>query len=238
MFDERFATFKAFGASHIAALAVSLALIVLFFAFAGKLRRIDAFYEKLTASVMLLTEMVFLVWQFKLFGPSPEHLPLNLCTISLYVNVFALLTGKREVIKYTAFFSVMGALIAIIVPMQGYDFPHFRYLHYYVNHLLIVLTSFYMLKDLPKITYKQLLISELSLTAFVIGVVHTVNQLCGTGFMFFEVKGDYLSTVFAPRNLLMILAAAAVHHAFYLIYTLIYHKKRKRGPGNGKNHQA
>lgn len=238
MFDERFATFKAFGISHIAAIAVSFALIALFFIFAKKLRGVDPFYEKLTAFIMLLTEAVFLVWQFKIFGPSVEHIPLNLCTLSLYINTFALLTGKKTFIKYTAFFSIAGAILAIIIPMQGYDFPHFRYIHYYLNHLLIVLTSLYMLKDLPKITYKELIIPEISLTVFVIAVVHTVNQLCGTSFMFFEVKGNYLLTVLSVRNLLMILATALTHHAFYLVYTVIYNKKRKRGPSNVKNHHA
>lgn len=238
MFDEKYANFRIWGASHIAAIAVAFILIALFFVFAKKIKGNDPFYERLTAAVMLLTEAVFLVWQFTVFGPSAEHLPLNLCTISLYVNAFCLLFGKKEFVKYTAFFSIAGALIAIVVPMQGYNFPHFRYLHYYVNHLLIVLTSLYMLKDLPKITYKQLLISEISLTAFAIAAVHSVNVLCGTAFMFFEVNDGYFATVFSPRNLLMILATAAVHHLFYLVYTAIYNQKRKRGLSNGKKHRA
>lgn len=228
MFDEKYAAFRVWGASHIAAIAVSFILIALFFVFAKKLKGLDPFYERLTGVIMLLTEAVFLVWQFTVFGPSAEHLPLNLCTISLYINIFALLTGKKNFIKHTAFFSIAGAVIAIIVPMQGYDFPHFRYLHYYLNHLLIVLTSLYMLKDLPKVTYRGILISELSLTAFAIAAVHSVNVFFGTEFMFFEVRENYFSTVFAPRNLLMILATAIVHHGFYLVYTVIYNKKTKK----------
>ncbi len=235
MFDEKYASFKIFGASHIAAIVISFVIVALYVIFVKRVK-LDRFYEALIGAVMLLTEAVFLVWQFALYSPGVEHLPLNLCTMSLYVNAFALITGHKKFTKYTAFFSILGALIAIVVPMQGYTFPHFRYIHYYLNHLLIVLTSIYMMKDLPRITYKEMLRAEGALLVFVMTLINAVNLNHGTNFMFLSIGKNYLSTVFAPRNILIYLSAIAVHELSYLVYRSIYKQKTTRGTNNGKKH--
>ena len=143
MFDEKYATLQAGDPAHVAAIVVCVAAVILCLAVMRRRKR-DRFYECLVAAVMLLMEAVFLVWQFSAFGVGVEHLPLNLCTISLYANALFLLLDRRGATKYTAFFSIIGAALSIAIPMQGYTFPHFRYLHYYGNHLLIILTSLYL----------------------------------------------------------------------------------------------
>lgn len=227
MFHEKYATFTPFGVAHIAAILVSLALIALLLLRLRRPLTVDRFYERAVGAVMLLTEAVFLVWQFSAFGASPEHLPLHLCTLSLYINAIALLSGRHGILRYTAFFSIAGALIALFVPMQGYTFPHFRYLHYYANHLLIILSSLYMLRELPRITERQMIAAELTLTAFAVTVVHGANLAFDTEFMFFEVGDGYFSTLISPRNLLMIAATVIVHQSFFLLYTLFYHRKNR-----------
>ena len=74
MFHERYATFTLFGGAHIAAICVSLLAIALLLARLRRPLTIDRFYERTTAAVMLLTEAVFLVWQFSAFGASPYYL--------------------------------------------------------------------------------------------------------------------------------------------------------------------
>ena len=240
MFSEKYASHTAFDAWHIVAMVISVLAIALCVIFIKKIK-LDRFYERLIGAVMLLLEAVFLVRQFALYSPGPEHLPFELCTISLYINALSLIFDSKKLVKYSAFFSIVGALIAIAVPMQGYVFPHFRYIHYYLNHLLIVLTSIYLMRDLPKITYKEILISEGTLLSFVMVFINAVNVSKKTSFMFLTVKDGYLSTVFAGRNILIYLTAIIVHQLCYALYGLIYKKFKqnvKRGSHNGKKHQA
>lgn len=240
MFNEKYASHTPLDAWHITAMAISILAIALCLIFIKKIK-LDRFYERLVGAVMLLLEAVFLVRQFALYSPGPEHLPLELCTISLYINALSLIFGSRKLVKYSAFFSIMGALIAIAVPMQGYVFPHFRYIHYYLNHLLIVLSSIYLMRDLPKISYKEILVAEGTLLTFVMVFINAINVFCNTDFMFLTVKGGYLSTVFAGRNILIYLSAIIAHELSYVLYGLIYRKFKqniKRGSHNGKKHQA
>ena len=221
MFDEKYASFEVFGASHIAAIVISFVIVALYLIYIKRVR-LDRFYEMLIGALMLLTEAVFLVWQFRLYSPGVEHLPLNLCTMSLYINAIALISGERKFTKYTAFFSLVGALIAIVVPMQGYTFPHFRYIHYYLNHLLIALSSIYFLRDLPRITYREMLRAECAFFIFVLTVINGINTAAGTNFMFLSTGKNYFHTVIAPKNLLIYASAIAVHELSYLVYSFIY----------------
>ena len=237
MFNEKYASFEPFDAAHITAMVISVIAIALCVIFIKKLK-LDRFYEKLIGAIMLLLEAVFLVWQFALNSPGPEHLPLELCTMSLYINALSMLFGSEKFVKYSAFFSIVGALIAIAVPMQGYTFPHFRYIHYYLNHLLIVLTSIYLMRTLPKISYKEVLVSEGTL--LVMFFINGINVSAGTKFMFLTVKTGYSQTVFAWRNILIYLTAIIAHQICYQIYRLIYKKykqNKKRGSYNGKKQQ-
>lgn len=224
MFNEKYATLQAGDSAHVAAIVVCVAAVILCLAVMRRLKR-DRFYECLVAAVMLLTEAVFLVWQFSAFGVGVEHLPLNLCTISLYANALFLLLDRRGAVKYTAFFSIIGAALSIAIPMQGYTFPHFRYIHYYGNHLLIILTSLYLLRELPLIRLKDMLLSELALMTFILAVIHPVNLAFGTEFMFFAVGEGYFRTAFAPKNLCMYLIAMAAHLAFFAVYRTVRLRK-------------
>lgn len=228
MFDEKYATLQAGDFAHVAAIVACGVAVILCLAALRRIKR-DRFYECLVAAVMLLLEAVFLVWQFSAFGAGVEHLPLNLCTLSLYINALSLLLDRRGAVKYTAFFSIVGAALSIVIPMQGYAFPHFRYLHYYGNHLLIILTSLYLLRELPLIRLKDMLLSELVLITFILAVIHPVNLAFGTEFMFFAVGEGYFGTVFAAKNLCMYLIAMAVHLAFFAVYRAVRLKIIKKG---------
>ncbi len=220
MFDEQYASFQAFGVSHFAAMIICFAAIALVFGFRKKIK-LDRFQEITVGAVMLGLEAVFLVWQISGWGLRKEHLPLQLCTISMYVNAIAMILGNKSVVKYTGYFSIAGAVIAIIVPMQGYDFPHYRYLHYYINHLLIVLTSIYMLGFAGEITPKEALISEIVFFLFVIFVIEPINLALQTEFMFLKNGENYLQTLFLPTNVLTYAAAWGGHQAIFWAVRLL-----------------
>ncbi len=218
MFDERYATFQAYGISHVVALIVGVGAVTLMLCLRKKIQR-SRFYEILCGCVMLLLEGVFLTWTIRNHGLRPEQLPLQLCTISLYVNVFMLLSGRLEPFRYTCFWTLTGPILAFLIPMQGYDFPHFRYLHYYLNHLLILLsTVYFFLVSKKHVTLKDALWSEGGMTALVLFVIHPINYCLNTDFMFLTHNEGYFSTIFAWQNVVIWFAAAAVHQALFWLY--------------------
>lgn len=111
-------------------------------------------------------------------------LPLQLCSISLYLSIFMLITEKYALFEITFFLGIGGALQALLTPELFYDFPHFRYFHFFVAHISIVLASVYTVfvkKYQP--TFKLVLKSMLwlNLIAF---VVFFVNIATSGNYMF------------------------------------------------------
>src|SRR5690606_8170611 len=54
-----------------------------------------------------------------------DALPLELCSISLFVSIILLLTGNRHLIDFVIFAGIGGALQALATPVLDMDFPHF-----------------------------------------------------------------------------------------------------------------
>lgn len=72
-----------------------------------------------------------------------RSMPLELCNIGLIFCVILLLTRKKLVFELLFFISLLGATQAIITPALTYDFPHFRFFHFFYAHMVIVWVTLY-----------------------------------------------------------------------------------------------
>ncbi|NQD67675.1 TIGR02206 family membrane protein [Bacillus haikouensis] len=137
--------FSLFSVSHVVTLAIFIFVAVIIFLYRknvsnSKRRRI----EKGTAYSLILMEMMNHVWMYVhdvwKFGRS---MPLELCNIAVILCICLLLTRKRIFFELLFFIAVLGATQAIITPALTYDFPHFRFLHFFYSHLIAVWVTLY-----------------------------------------------------------------------------------------------
>ena len=150
-------------------------------------------------------------------------LPLQLCSISLYLSIFMLITEKYALFEITFFLGVGGALQALLTPELFYDFPHFRYFHFFIAHISIVLASVYMVfvvKYKPTLTSVWKAILALNLIAI---IVFFINAGTGGNYMFLSRKPanpsliDYLGSY--PWYLLSLeLIALIMFLVLYVIF--------------------
>ncbi len=151
---------KAYDAMHLSAILVFLAAIASGIIFRKRLR--ESKYEKLfrytITIITIVFEIVFNIWRVAVQGASilSELLPLDLCTISLYL-CFALNFTKKRWIFSLVYFYAIGALSSILFPgMGGFGINHFRYYHYFLNHIYIVFTAVYFVSvHKYKITFED-----------------------------------------------------------------------------------
>ncbi|WP_231893440.1 YwaF family protein [Rossellomorea aquimaris] len=219
--NEEF-TFELFSLSHVFAITFSIGAIFVLFVFRDWIRTKGKTPLKYGLIVLLVfSEITFQLWYY-LHGQweVEVNLPLQLCSISLYLCTFMLLTKNYRVFEVTFFASMTGAFIAIITPELFFGFPHFRYFQFFLAHLTIVLSCLYMvLIEGYTLTFASLIRALIALNGIAV-FVFFINKMVNANYMFLVHKPynpspiDYLGPY--PYYLLSLEGVAFT--LFYLLY--------------------
>ncbi|WP_226642424.1 TIGR02206 family membrane protein [Mesobacillus subterraneus] len=99
-----------------------------------------------TALSLILIEITNHLWMYKhAVWKLGRSMPLELCNIGLLLAIGLLLTRKKILFELLFFIALLGATQAIITPALTYDFPHFRFFHFFYAHMMIVWVTLYFL---------------------------------------------------------------------------------------------
>ncbi|MCA1062551.1 TIGR02206 family membrane protein [Rossellomorea sp. AcN35-11] len=182
--------FELFSVSHVAAMTLSIGCIFVLYGIRNRISERGRNVLKWLLVMMLLSsEALFHIWYLinDVWDPA-INLPFQLCSISLYLCTFMLLTSSYKIFEITFFVSMSGALIAIFTPELFFGFPHFRYFQFFLAHLAIVLSCLYMVwMEGFTLRFKSLLRAFGALNVMAI-IVYMVNELLGANYMFLSHK--------------------------------------------------
>ncbi|NWQ40399.1 TIGR02206 family membrane protein [Bacillus sp. EB106-08-02-XG196] len=93
---------------------------------------------------LMLIEVSYHIWMVVNDRWAVSHaIPLELCSISLILSILLLLTRKKFIYEILLFTALLGASQAIFTPLLNFDFPHFRFLHFFYTHLMMIWVVFY-----------------------------------------------------------------------------------------------
>jgi len=119
-------------------------------------------------------------------------------------------------------------LLSLVVADLEYEFPHFRYFHYFGNHGLFLIANVYLVVIRKwTLTYKNILISSLALFLFAISMIF-VNQWMGTNLLFMNELPEPAQPLFAWMGepwwrAGFIFAMFTLFHVAYGIYRALHH---------------
>lgn len=137
--------FDMFSGSHFVILAIFILVITVIFLYRKKMsgdkwRRIE-----LGISVsLILFEIINHGWMYAHdVWKIGRSIPLELCNIGLILCVILLLTRQKLVFEILFFIALLGATQAIFTPALSYDFPHFRFFHFFYTHMMVVWVTLY-----------------------------------------------------------------------------------------------
>jgi hypothetical integral membrane protein (TIGR02206 family) len=136
-FDETYKTFEIFSLSQWIADSIIVAVIVAMIFFKKNLRsnlRLDKRLRIGFACAMLFMQTVFYLWTFSLGEQTLDLLPFGLCHLAMYLTSLTLLLNSEKLFKIVFPWAILGALLSLVIADLKYDFPHFRYFHYFGNH--------------------------------------------------------------------------------------------------------
>ncbi|WP_046175852.1 YwaF family protein [Domibacillus indicus] len=137
--------FNMFSGSHFTVVALVFAAIIGLYASRRHLGRyIGRKAEIGTAFFLLLIEAFYHVWMMTTDSWKIKHaIPLELCSISLFLAVLLLLTQKKMIYEILVFTGLLGASQALLTPYLNFDFPHFRFFHFFIVHAFLMLVPLY-----------------------------------------------------------------------------------------------
>ncbi|MBD8068916.1 TIGR02206 family membrane protein [Bacillus sp. PS06] len=227
--------FQLFSLSHIVMLLLLVSTVVAFYllrnSISGSGRRIIRYF---LAGLLLVSELTLYIWYSYTGVWNPvDSLPFQLCSISLMLSIVMLFTRNFLLFEVTLFLGVGGALQAMITPELAYDFPHYRYFHFFLAHIAIILASLYMIwfegyRPTMKSVWKAFgALNVLAVFVFI------VNKWTGGNYMFLSRKPTNPSLIDLlgpyPWYLLSLeVAALGIFCLIYLPFAFVEEKKRAR----------
>ncbi len=170
-------------------LGLLIFLGVLLFLFRVRLSKRKSVIRNTLAIILLMSELSLYIWYVYTGVWDPvDSLPFQLCSISLILSIIMLLTRSYFLFEITYFLGIGGALQAMLTPELAYDFPHYRYFHFFLAHIAIILASLYMIwyeNDRPTLKSIWKAFAALNVIAL---IVLFVNKVTGGNYMFLARK--------------------------------------------------
>ncbi|WP_070121022.1 TIGR02206 family membrane protein [Bacillus marinisedimentorum] len=225
--------FELFGPGHIAVLVLFILAAAGLLLFRFRLRE-STFLKETTRctffTALVLSEVSFQIWAVAAgVWNAREYIPIELCSISTYFALFILLTKKEKWFGHFYFLGLLPPMLAMLTPELYYGFPHYMFLRFFLQHMIIPLTVFFfMFVYQYRPSWRSLFQSILFLNVYAIPIF-AVNRLIGANYLFLagapEVKTplDYLgSGVWYYVHLELI-----VFGSFALLYAPFLFKDKK-----------
>ncbi|PLS04748.1 YwaF family protein [Neobacillus cucumis] len=187
--------FEMFSISHFFIIALLLIVATCIYLFKEHLKSPKARAWEIGAAIsLILIEAAYHYWMFINGSWDISHaIPLELCSISLILNIILLLTRKKIIYEILLFTALLGASQAVFTPLLNYDFPHFRFFHFFYTHLMTIWVPLYFtwVKG-----YRPTLWSVLKLFIFLnvmLPFIMLINNLVGGNYMFLSHKPNSAS---------------------------------------------
>ena len=224
--------FTAYSLSHIITLVILAVLAALLYLFRAQLRK-DRSGRTVRIGLILILACseislnAWYVWQDRY--NAKDTLPLELCTISLYLSVFMLIFNSRRLLQIVYFIGIGGAMQAMLTPALDYGFPHYRFIEFFAAHIAIILAVLYMVwVEQCRPTLKSIFLTMGFLNLLLI-VVGSINFLTGGNYMFLARKPETASLldVLGPYPWYLLSLEVVAFVLFLLLYLPIAISNRR-----------
>jgi hypothetical integral membrane protein (TIGR02206 family) len=181
--------FQLFGTHHLVTLlligAVALLLpIVVRLVCPGTARPVAV----ALALLLLGQEGVQLALAARREGPSVDLLPLHLCSLSVYLTAWVLITRAPRVYEAVYFWGLGGTTQALVTPDLVQGFPTVAYVLFFLGHGLVIAGVLYGAIVFGLRPYPASILRVAALTLALAAVVFFLNLWLGTNFLYLMAK--------------------------------------------------
>jgi hypothetical integral membrane protein (TIGR02206 family) len=161
-------------------------------------------------------------------------LPLNICSILIWLTGFMLIFGNYRIYEFAYFLGIGAGLQYLLTPdLAIYGFPHFRFFQTFISHGLLVTCPIYMtVVEGFRPSWKSILRVTVIVNIYM-GIIFLINSSIGSNYLMINGKPS-------TQSLLDLLPAWPTYIIFMeliglLTFALLYSPFIGRGkPGKSK----
>jgi hypothetical integral membrane protein (TIGR02206 family) len=223
--------FHAWSTEHLAALGVSAIIAVGMIAVGRSGQRRHARIAEIALAVLLVAQWPLSYWMHVKGGTlGPDNrLPCHFCDFAAMSGVLALLTHRRFFVELVYFWGMAGTLQGLITPALTLNWPHPRFVLFFIAHSGVVIAALYCVAGLRIVPR-----SDAKWTAFLLllpfaAVAGTVDWITNANYGFLCHKPATASLYdFLGRWPQYVGASALVGLAFFFVLDLPFMRQRRR----------
>lgn len=135
-------------------------------------------------STLLVCEISQHLWLILTNKWEIDDLPLELCSFSTFIALFLCLKNNQKAFHLLFFIGTLPPILSMFTPGIVNQFPHFRFIRYFLQHSAIPLSVLYfILFEGYRVPRKAVLFGFLTLNIIAVPIF-ILNQLLGTNFFF------------------------------------------------------
>lgn len=232
------ATLEDFSAPHLAAISMIMLLCAVLVVYGSSGNRFSMektrkAFRYAFAVFIIIQQAALYIWYTAAGEWSVEiTLPIQLCDLSVFLSVAALLTKRRFVTELLYYWGMGGATQAILTPDIGsYTWPHFVFYQFFISHGVILLTCLYMIIVEKFRPSSGSVLRTLLITNLYGALILFVNRLTGGNYLFLSAKpaGGSLLDLLGPWPWYLLSLDAVALILFTLLYLPFYLSKGRSG---------
>ncbi len=155
-----------------------------------------------------------------------SNLPLNICSATLILSSILLLTQNRYIFTLVYFWGIVGSFYALLFPSIIFNFPHFRYIEFFIAHGCIIFVILYTaIVQKLKVDFRSTVFAYLFTGIYFLFIV-LINNFLDSNYLylatkpnftsFFDLLGEFPYYIFA-----LYLALIPIFFALYFVFIFV-----------------
>jgi hypothetical integral membrane protein (TIGR02206 family) len=177
-------TFTFFSMPHIMTLILFFLTCFLLVFFRKNLKSYQNIIKWTLFTTLVLCEVSFHLWLILTNQWEVADLPLQLCSLSTFLSLYLFLKPNQKVFNLLFFIGLIPPILSMVTPDIVYQFPHFRFLKYFLHHSAIPLAVLYfILFEGYRVPLKAILTGFITLNIMAVPVFF-LNLWLDTNFFF------------------------------------------------------
>lgn len=176
--------FTMFSMSHVVTLILFFITFFVFVYYRKKLKTYQPLIKWALFIILIVCEITMHLWLILTHQWEVGDLPLQVCSLSTFIALFLFLKHNQKGFNLLFFIGTIPPILSMVTPDIVYQFPHFRFLKYFIHHSAIPLAVLYfILLEGYRVPRKAIINSFLTLNLIAVPVFF-LNIKLGTNFFF------------------------------------------------------
>jgi hypothetical integral membrane protein (TIGR02206 family) len=169
---------------HVITLVIFFLTCFLFVYYRKQLQSHQPIIKWTLFSILLLSEVSYHLWRVLTGQWEVADLPIQVCSLSTFIALYLFFKNNKKVFNLLYFIGIIPPILSMVTPDIVYQFPHFRFLKYFIHHSAIPITVLYfILFEGYRVPRKAVLTSFLTLNIIAVPVFF-LNKILDTNFFF------------------------------------------------------